>query len=180
MSDAALDDDDEESGGEALLSDGRDLPIWKRKKMLFIAGGVLAALLLIGAGLYFTGVLGKLFGAGHSAEQAAEAPPAPAKDMVFYDMPDLLVNLNSVGKKSNFLKISISLELENKADMARLQSVMPRIIDNFQTYLRELRLEDLKGSAGLYRLREELLLRVNAAVAPAVVNDVLFREMLVQ
>jgi flagellar protein FliL len=58
--------------------------------------------------------------------------------------------------------------------------VLPRIIDNFQVYLRELRVEDLKGSGGMYRLREELLLRVNAAVAPAKINDVLFKEMLVQ
>jgi flagellar protein FliL len=76
--------------------------------------------------------------------------------------------------------MSISLELENQVDVARLQSVMPRIIDNFQVYLRELRIEDLRGSGGMYRLREELLLRVNAAAAPAKVVDVLFKEMLVQ
>ncbi len=58
--------------------------------------------------------------------------------------------------------------------------MMPRIIDNFQVYLRELRVEDLKGSAGMYRLREEMLIRVSAAVAPAKINDVLFKEMLVQ
>jgi flagellar protein FliL len=57
---------------------------------------------------------------------------------------------------------------------------MPRIIDNFQVYLRELRVEDLRGSGGIYRLREELLTRVNAATAPAKVVDVLFKEMLVQ
>ncbi len=76
--------------------------------------------------------------------------------------------------------MTVSLELENQVDVAKLQSVMPRIIDNFQIYLRELRAEDLKGSAGMYRLREELLLRVNAAAAPAKVVDVLFKEMLVQ
>ena len=65
-------------------------------------------------------------------------------------------------------------------DVARLPSVMPRIIDNFQVYLRELRIEDLRGSAGMYRLREELLLRVNASAAPAKIVDVLFKEMLVQ
>jgi len=178
MSDASLDDDDAESSGETVIGESSDTPIWKRKKVLMIGGAVLALLLAAAAAAYFLGYFGKAAG-GHSDQPAAEAA-APAKDMVFYDLPDLLVNLNSIGKKSNFLKISISLELENKGDMARLQAVMPRIIDNFQTYLRELRIEDLKGSAGLYRLREELLLRVNAAVAPASVNDVLFREMLVQ
>ena len=40
--------------------------------------------------------------------------------------------------------------------------------------------EDLRGSGGTYRLREELLARGNLAVAPARINDVLFTEMLVQ
>jgi len=74
----------------------------------------------------------------------------------------------------------VSLELTDGRDISRIESVMPRIMDNFQVYLRELRIEDLKGSAGMYRLREELLTRVNAAIAPAKVQDVLFREMLVQ
>ncbi|MFQ5467950.1 MAG: flagellar basal body-associated FliL family protein, partial [Kiloniellaceae bacterium] len=47
-------------------------------------------------------------------------------------------------------------------------------------YLRELRIQDLQGSAGLQRLREELLLRVATAAYPAQVRDVLFREMLIQ
>ena len=74
----------------------------------------------------------------------------------------------------------MSLELEDPKDIERIESIMPRIIDNFQTHLRELRIEDLKGSAGMYRLREELLARASAAAAPVKVSDVLFKEMLVQ
>ncbi len=69
----------------------------------------------------------------------------------------MLVNLNSAGRRASYLKISVSLELENPADIPRIEAIMPRIVDNFQVYLRELRIEDLKGSAGLYRLREEPL-----------------------
>ena len=76
--------------------------------------------------------------------------------------------------------MSISLELDSAADVPRIQAVMPRIVDNMQAYLRELRADDLRGSAGLFRLREELLARVNAAAQPAKVNDVLFQEVLVQ
>jgi flagellar FliL protein len=72
------------------------------------------------------------------------------------------------------------LELTNTADINRVELVKTRIVDNFQVYLRELRLEDLQGAAGMYRLREELLTRVNAAVRPAQVKDVLFKEMIVQ
>jgi len=98
----------------------------------------------------------------------------------YYDLPDMLVNLNSTGRKKSYLKISLSLELASEEDVKRLEEVLPRIIDNFQVYLRELRIEDLRGSAGLQRLREELLLRVITAAQPAVVRDVLFREMLIQ
>jgi flagellar FliL protein len=78
------------------------------------------------------------------------------------------------------LKISVSLEIASEKDAPQLEQVMPRIVDNFQVYLRELRIEDLRGSAGLQRLREELLLRVATAAQPVVVKDVLFREMLIQ
>ena len=57
---------------------------------------------------------------------------------------------------------------------------MPRVMDAFQTYLRELRPSDLEGSAGLYRLKEELTRRVNVAIAPSRVNAVLFKEIVVQ
>jgi flagellar FliL protein len=99
---------------------------------------------------------------------------------VFYDLPEMLVNINTAGRKRNFLKLRVSLELVDEADINIVENVLPRIVDNFQVYLRELRLEDLQGAAGMYRLREELLARVNAAVQPAQVKDVLFKEMIVQ
>jgi flagellar protein FliL len=148
-----------------------------KKKLIMIVGGAVALLLVAGAGLYFTGMLDSLLGRKHEAA-AAEAPPP--KPLVFFDLPDFLVNLNSGGtKKASFLKLSVSLELEKQEDTARLQAVMPRIVDNFQIYLRELRIDDLRGSGGIYRLREELLARVNA-VSPVKIEDVLFKEMLVQ
>jgi flagellar FliL protein len=57
---------------------------------------------------------------------------------------------------------------------------MPRVLDTFQTYLRELRPSDLDGSAGLYRLKEELTRRINAAISPGHINAVLFKEMVIQ
>jgi len=175
MTDRALDEDSETPQEEGEGS-ARARPGGRRRLLIFIAA-VLALLAGTGGVLYYTGVIGKLLG-GHGAEAKVEEPPA--KPSVFFDLPDLLVNLNSNGRKASFLKISVSLELEEQGDVARLQAVMPRVIDNFQVYLRELRVEDLRGSSGIYRLREELLARVNAAAAPVKVKDVLFKEMLVQ
>jgi flagellar FliL protein len=180
MTDRAVDDD-----AEVPQAAEAEKPAGSRwKKLALLVGAPLLAFILIGAGLWVTGIgprmLGMGGGHGEVGEKAEAPQPGPPKKAVFYDLPDLLVNLNGGGRKTSFLKISISIELEDAGDVPKLQGVMPRIIDNFQVYLRELRAEDLKGSAGMYRLREELLTRVGAAAAPAKINDVLFKEMLVQ
>jgi len=163
-------------GGEEL---GEDLPRKKfsgKKLVLFV---VLPLILLVvaGAGLYFSGILGK-----KEEKPVEEAKPEEKESTVpiFYDVPDMLINLNTTGRRPTFLKISISLQIAREIDRAELDRIMPRIIDNFQVYLRELRLEDLRGSAGMYRLREELLTRVVAAAQPVRIKDVLFKEMLIQ
>jgi flagellar protein FliL len=178
MTDRTLDDETDASAEEAADEVPKSRFGGRRGLIIVAAAGLL---LIGGTGgvLYFTGLAGKLLGTNkvETAEAAAALPPKPS---VFLDLQDLLVNLNSTGRKASFLKISVSLELEDQADTARIQAVMPRIIDNFQVYLRELRVEDLRGSGGIYRLREELLARVNAAASPVKVKDVLFKEMLVQ
>lgn len=148
-----------------------------KKMVLFFVLPVLL-LLLAGAGVYFSGLADSFLGGKkEDKELLAEEKAGPS---AYYDLPDMLVNLNSTGRKTSYLKISVSLEMASEKDIAQLEQVLPRIIDNFQVYLRELRIEDLRGSAGLQRLREELLLRVASAAQPAVVRDVLFREMLIQ
>jgi flagellar protein FliL len=175
-----LEEDFEEGEGSDEISDApsRKLPI---KKILLV---VLPILLLIGAGagLYFSGVLDRLFAPKADKHEEAAAPGSPktVQAAVFMDLPEMLVNLQTGGRKQAFLKLRVALELEAVTDTPRIEQVMPRIVDNFQVYLRELRIEDLQGAAGMHLLREELLSRVNAAVKPVKVNDVLFKEMLVQ
>jgi flagellar FliL protein len=186
----AQDLDDEEDEGEpseaAEGSAGGKRPSSK-KILLFV---LLPLILVVGiaAGAYFTGaadpllalITGKEKSGDQGKEEGKKEGPAAVQQSVFYDLPDMLVNLNAGSRRQSYLKIRVSLELSNPLDIPRIEQVMPRIVDNFQTYLRELRVEDLQGAAGVYRLREELLNRVNVAVKPAKVSDVLFKEMLVQ
>lgn len=175
MADHALDDMDG-VGGE---------PAKKRisGKRLIIFAAILL-LVLIGGGVGAAVMLGLFSGPppAPAADGATPPPAAPAQPQraFFFEVPDLIVNLNTSGRKSTFLKIKIALELESPQDVDRINEVLPRIVDNFQVYLRELRVDDLNGSAGMYRLREELLRRVNIAARPVRVRDVLFKEMLVQ
>ena len=163
-------ENDEAEGEEGKAAPAkRKLPL---KLILIAAGGLVALCVLGGGGYYF-------LSAGRS--EAAVAANA-VKPPVFLDLPDVLVNLSSTGAgdRTQYLKVKVVLELPDQQLSAQIQPVMPRIMDTFQTYLRELRPTDLDGSAGLYRLKEELTRRVNAAIAPAHINAVLFKEIVVQ
>ena len=160
----------------------------KKKLILFI---ILPLVLILGGGatLYFTGMLDSVLHKNkdtdkeHGEEKEDHGDKKEASDQgpgYYYDLQDIIVNLNDTGNKQRFLKLSISLELPKKEDEEKLKAVMPRITDHFQTYLRELRVDDLRGSAGIYRLRQELLARVRTAADPVIIRDVLFREILVQ
>jgi flagellar FliL protein len=171
--------------GEAVAEDLEAAPVevatqkkFSGKKLVLFIG--LPILLLGGAagGVMMSGILGDIEPA-EPAHVEEKAPPGPAKTL-FYDLPEMLVNLNSTGRRPSFLKIKVSLEITNETDVPKLDALRPRIVDNFQVYLRELRVEDLRGSAGVYRLREELLARVVTAVQPVKVRNVLFNEVLVQ
>jgi flagellar FliL protein len=153
---------------------------WSGKRLVMFIGAPAFLVICLVVGTMFSGVLDPLLGIDKSHEDAAVDKKVEKRAAVFHDLPEMLVNLNTTGTRSTFLKITVSLELEKADDVPRIKEVMPRILDNFQVYLRELRLDDLRGSAGMYRLREELLARVNTAVAPVKVRDILFKEMLVQ
>lgn len=162
----------------AAPADGADAPKKKLsgKKLIIILIPVL--LLLAGGGAaYFLGFIG---GKEPEHEEAAEKPPPPPPPSMIYPMPDILVNLNTAPTaRGAFVKLTSTIDLVEE-DVTLFEDALPRVIDTLITYMRELRPEDLRGSAGLVRLREELLARIKVSAAPARVNDVLFREILVQ
>ncbi|MFE1601287.1 flagellar basal body-associated protein FliL [Methylobacterium sp. ID0610] len=160
-------DDEEGAEGKAPAPGG------SKKKLILIAAG--AVLLLGGAGG------GYLVLKGRAAHAEKEAPAARAP-VAFVDVRDMVMNLSSdVGQtQTRFIKLKLSLEVRDAKVAAEIQPLMPRIEDAFQAYIRELRAGDFEGSMGTYRLREELLRRVNVAVYPAKVDAVLFKEFVIQ
>jgi flagellar FliL protein len=182
MADAKAAAIDNEADVEAEIEEGADAASEQQGKKKFalklpplkllIIGG--AALLLIAGGFaaYF------LF-FSHPHEVKAEGPVV--KPAVFVDLPEMIVNLsNPSADRMQYLKIKVVLELPDQKMIEQITPIMPRVMDAFQTYLRELRPSDLDGSAGLYRLKEELTRRVNVSIAPSRINAVLFKEIVVQ
>ena len=168
---------------EAEIEDGAE----KKKgipKLFIIIGAAAIVVLLGGAGLFFF-----LSSGTAEADAAAERGAATegehggtieAAHTFIFNLPPMVVNLNNETDDEAFMKLTVALEVANEAMMVEIQPRMAKVVDAFQVYLRELRKSDLEGSAGVYRLKEELLRRVNVAIYPSRVESVLFKEILVQ
>lgn len=161
---------DTERNDDGAAAQAAPAPKGKRKLVIIAA----AVLLLCGAGG------GWFFFFNHHGDEKrveAKAPNPP----VFVEVPDILVNLAALpGERAQYLKLKVVLEVKDEPLVEKIKPTMPRLTDIFQTYLRELRVADLSGSAGLFRLKEELTRRVNAVIAPGHVDAVLFKEVVVQ
>lgn len=155
------------ASGEADAETGR-----RSRKPLILGAAGLVLLCVLGGGYWFF---------MHRTSDSAEAPKA-AKPVAFVDIREMVVNLASEPNqdRAKFLKFRVSLEVKDAKIVPEIQPLLPRVEDTFQVFVRELRASDLDGSAGVYRLREELLRRVNIAVHPAKVDAVLFKEIIVQ
>jgi flagellar FliL protein len=164
--------------------------------MLLIGAGVGALVVVIAIVVVVMMMLG-----GHGGDKKAEHKPAhkvakaePKKGgkgevspisqgpdgVIFYTMPDMVVNLQSSDGRPTFLKLKLAFEVPDQDSADAIEPNQLRLNDMFQGFLRELRPEDLSGSQGSYQLRMEIQRRVNLVIAPAKINAVLIQEMLIQ
>jgi flagellar protein FliL len=154
-------------GGETPVKAGGG-----KKKLIIMAA---AAVLVLGGGA-----------GGYMYMQKGKADASSSahvkKKTVFFDLPDITTNLASApgAERPVYLRLKLALEVEDGKMVEEIKPLLPRVIDNFQIFLREIRPADLEGSAGLYRLKEELVRRINAAIYPARIEAVLFKDVLVQ
>ncbi len=161
----------------------------KGKLLLIVAAALLVLLAGGGAAAWFSGLLGNAESATgddahdtRSAEHGIHAEGAAGDPLaiVFVDMPDLIVNLQSDAPRMRFLKLRVALEVAGEQTAETVRQLMPRVMDSFQSYLRALTVDEVRGAAGMQRLKEELIARVNLAIEPTQVSAVLLKEMLVQ
>lgn len=171
------DEDQVEDGGEQAVDEDAKAA-GKSKKMLRLIAPVLAVLVLGGVGWFGASYLGFFESSGEV--ELTERPAVPVKPAFYHELPEMIVNLSSKESRSQYLKMKIALEVSDESVAVAMQPNLPLVLDLFQVYLRELRAQDLEGSQGIYRLKEELLKRINLAVHPSRVNRILFKEIIVQ
>jgi flagellar FliL protein len=171
-----------EGGGRKKLAGKKLVLFIALPLLLLLAGGGGAYFLLAGGDEHAEAAAHREGGGegGHGEPGNSDELLKDLDKVTFLDLPEILVNLNGGGKQANYLKVNVALEVAGPESVKTINAVLPRVIDSFNVYLRELRLEDLSGSAGMVRLKEELLARINASVGGTLVRDVLFKEMLVQ
>ena len=163
---------DEEDGEGA--SSGRG---GKKKLVIILLLVTVLLVALIGGGLFMSGLLDPLLGV-EEGEEGAET--VIAKGQFYYKFEDMTVNLVSSGKKSRFFKLSLTVAVTQEADVSVMESLSPRVMDNVTQYLRELKPEEMAGSANFHRVHKNVQLRVRTAVAPIIVTDALITMALVQ
>lgn len=174
-------EEETEAEGAAATEGGEEAPKKGIKALLgnklVLIGLAVVLLGGAGAGGYFM-----FFKKKPDAENAEASKPAAPKAATFIDMKDMIVNIagGQPGERQNFIKVKVALEVGDKKAEDSIKPLLPRVEDMFLVYLRELRPQDLEGSASTFRLREELLKRVNMAVHPTRVEGIVFRELLVQ
>ena len=169
--------EDGEEGAAKKKVSGKKLGLFIVLPLLLLGGGAAAVFML--------GLLDPLLGV-EQVEEGEEAPEEVAEEVevappgVFYELEEITVTLSGAGNRRNFLVLEIQLELDDSNLIPTFEQLRPKIISEFNVFLRELRVEELNGSEGTYLVREELYRRISSVVAPTPVRDLLIVKMLVQ
>lgn len=169
-------DDDDHGGTVRKKVSGKKLILFVVLPILLLGGG--------GAAVFALGLLDPLLGIGETVEEpeaneSVEAAPISPPG-IFYPLEEMTVSLTRSGNKKDYLVLAVQLEVEDQEAVQRIEQLRPKITSEFTVFLRELRTEELNGSAGAYLVREELFRRVSQVMAPTPVKDLLLVKMLVQ
>jgi len=168
-------DDDGESGPPKKKVSGKKLILFILLPIILLGGA--------GAAVFMLGLLDPLLGVEQAEEEEAVEEEVVAEVVppgVFYEMEEMTVSLSGTGNRRNFLVVGVQIEMEDDAGVARIEAERPRLVSEFNIFLRELRVEELNGSEGAYLVREELYRRASQVLSPTPVRNLLLEKLLVQ
>lgn len=154
-------DDSKDADAKPAKSGGKGLLI-----------GLVAALLFGGGGFYATwsGLVG-----GHSGDSKhAAAELAPLSPVTFVPLDPLVISLGSSGQNRH---LRFTGQLEVAAEYAaEVTLILPRVLDLLNGYLRAVDVALLEDPSSLFRLRAQMLRRVQVVTGEGRVRDLLVTE----
>lgn len=144
-------------------------PAKNKTRLIIVLAVILAILACIGISYY---------------AMKKKAPDVEMKNSLqstmFIPIEEVTVNLRTNDDSHSWLRVKVTLEVHGKNNYDVAVKMMPKIIDVFQTYLKELRKTDLDGSFGIYKMKDEMLMRINTMLYPAQIEGVFFQEIIMQ
>lgn len=148
----------------------------KKKGLLPILLGLVAALALGGGGFFavYSGLI-----LGHSAPESAEhaETPDPLPEIAFVPVTPVVIPLGAAGRNQN-LRMTANLEVA-KPHSGEVETLMPRILDVLNSYLRAVEVAQLEDPAALVRIRAQLLRRIQIVTGEGRVRDLLVTEFMI-
>jgi len=166
MSEEQTEQTEDDENEEANKAAGKE----KKKKMILVAVGLIAAITLTG-GAYFLGTLG-----GNKGQQVATLDLGAPVD---YELPEIAADLKTGRCRAPFLRTVVLLQLSDSGTKA-IENKQVRIMDAIRSHLRDQERQDLVGKKGTDKLRFDLANIVNNVIAPERVQAVLFKKFLLQ
>lgn len=130
---------------------------------------------IVTAALIAAAIVAALYGLQWASAPGVLTPAIP----YYVEVPAMTVNLRTKGGERRYLKVQVVIEAASREDAAAIKARLPAVIDGFQSYLRALYPQDLGGASGTYRIKEELMVRINRA-GPGRASDVLVQELIQQ
>ncbi len=172
-------DDEDEEGEGRKRKPSKGLA---GKKLLIIVGAALLLLIGGGAGSYFLGLFDPLVAMITGEDTEADAKLAGSPIGVYHEFPELIVKLREKGRRKRFLKLRFTVEFKRARgeDIERIDVLTPQVVKRIKNFVEKLSANDLKGSTGVYIMREQLLAESITAFAPLEVNDVMITEFFIQ
>jgi flagellar FliL protein len=154
----------------------------KKRTGIFVVVGVVVVLAAVGVGLTVTGFLPKLLGMKPpegtiAATVVKEKPKEPLVPERYYDMPTLVLSMETGRRENRIMQLGISLLMENRDDASKMHAYLPLLIDAVQVYVRTLPPSETETVERLASHRDELLKRINAAIDPIKVEEISLRQV---
>ena len=144
----------------------------KTSKLPLLVG--LALFVLLGGGAFYAVYSGMLFGAPSHAEADPHGATSEGSGIAFVAIEPLVVSIGDTAA-ARHLMFTSSLEVMHGTE-AEVTTLLPRILDVMNGYLRAVDPKDLEDPSALVRLRAQLLRRIQLVVGEGRVRDLLVTE----
>lgn len=144
--------------------------------MALVLGLVFA--LVGGAGGFYAVYSGMILGsdsAGSHGAESGHAKPVPLlPDVAFLKIDPIIISLPP-GGSSKYIRFGAQLEVA-AGYQSEVESIMPRVVDVLNSYLRAVEPADFDAPAALVKLRAQMLRRVQIVTGKGRVRDLLIME----